>query len=100
MNDDEQDKKLLSLLAAPRSEAFWTRQKTEILAATRRKNSLARAWLLVPAAGLAALLVAVFGSRLQQPHPVAPQAVSTAFLEHLDMLDDMDVLEAIPEEEL
>ncbi|HBA59265.1 MAG TPA: hypothetical protein DCZ92_00290 [Elusimicrobia bacterium] len=100
MNDDEKDKKLLSLLAAPQSEAFWTRQKEAIIAATRRKSGPARAWLLVPAAGLAALLVAVFGSQLQGPRSDAPQAVSTAFLEHLDLLDDMDVLEAIPEEEL
>jgi len=97
MNEDK-EKKLISLLAVRRHEAFWQRQEKEILAAVAGRPSHRKAWLLAPAAALAALLF--FTSRPQTPAPSPESLVSTAFLEHLDMLDDMDVLEAVPENEL
>jgi hypothetical protein len=97
--NDEKEKKLFSLMAANRHEAFWQRQKKEILARTSAAPSHRKAWLLAPAAAAAALLF--FVVRPQAPAPVPEnQLVSTAFLEHLDLLDDMDVLEAVPENEL
>lgn len=96
MNDDEKEKKLLSLMAAPRPEAFWARQKAGIISAAA-VHGASRAWVLAPAAA-AVLLVLLAKPRVAPPPPEA--AVSTAFLEHLDMLDDMDVLEAVPEDEL
>lgn len=99
MNDEEREKKLISLLAARRGEAFWAAQRARITAAAAEKRGPARAWLLAPAA--AAVLLAVLLARPQRaPLETDPQAVSAAFIEHLDLLDDMDVLEAVPEEEL
>jgi len=98
MNDDK-EKRLISLLAVRRHEAFWQRQEKEILAAAAGRPSHRKAWLLAPAAALAALLF--FTAKPQTPAPAPEnQLVSTAFLEHLDLLDDMDVLEAVPENEL
>ena len=97
--NEEKEKELLSLLAVKRHEAFWQRQKREILARAGAAPSHRKAWLLASAAAAAALFF--FISRPQAPAPVpVAQLVSTAFLEHLDMLDDMDVLEAVPENEL
>lgn len=100
MNDEEKEKKLVSLLAPRRPEAFWARQKAEILSALPGAGGPFRAWLLAPAAAAAAVLVLLL-ARPQgpAPQPAAP-AVSTAFLENLDLLDDMDVLEAVPEKDL
>lgn len=97
MNEDK-EKKLISLMAVRRHDAFWQRQEKEILAAAAGRPSHRKAWLLAPAAALAALLF--FTGRPQTPVPAPENLVSTAFLEHLDMLDDMDVLEAVPENEL
>lgn len=97
MNEDK-EKKLISLLAVRRHDAFWQRQEKEILAAAAGRPSHRKAWLLAPAAALAALLF--FTGRPQTPAPAPENLVSTAFLEHLDLLDDMDVLEAVPENEL
>lgn len=99
MKDEEKEKKLLSLLAVGRPEAFWARQKQEISGAVSGKHRVFRAWLLVPAAAMAALLVLALGRGHRVSHD-APPAVSTAFLENLDLLDDMDVLEAIPDGDL
>jgi len=96
--NEEKEKKLFSLLAAKRSEAFWTRQKAGILAAAGRPR-LSAAWLLAPAAAAAALLL-LFFPRPAHFTPPEEAAVSTAFLEHIDLLDDMDVLEAVPEDKL
>ena len=98
MKDEEKEDKLVSLLAARRSEAFWARQKAEIMSAAGGKRLVMRLWLLAPAAAMAAMLVLARGPR--QPLPEVQVAVSTAFLENLDLLDDMDVLEAVTEEEL
>ncbi|HAN03836.1 MAG: hypothetical protein A2X29_05885 [Elusimicrobia bacterium GWA2_64_40] len=98
--NEEKESKLVSLLAARRSEAFWRRQKAGILRAAVEERGPRRAWLLAPAAALAALLVLVLARNPRQPVLDEPQAVSAAFIEHLDLLDDMDVLEAVPEEEL
>lgn len=97
MNEDK-EKELISLLAVRRHEAFWQRQKKEILASSCARPSHRKAWILAPAAALAALLF--FTGRPQTPAPAPESLVSTAFLEHLDLLDDMDVLEAVPENEL
>lgn len=95
--NDEKEKELLSLVAVRRPDAFWARQRAEILSAAR--SGSARAWLLAPAAAAAVLLVVLLAkSRQEAPPPEA--VVSTAFLDHMDMLDDMDVLESVPEEEL
>lgn len=95
--NDEKEKKLLSLAEVRRSDAFWARQRAEILSAANGRT--ARTWLLVPAAAAAVLLVVLLANPKQEAPP--PEAVvSTAFLDHMDMLDDMDVLEAVPEEEL
>ncbi len=99
MNDEEKEKKLLSALAVSRPEAFWARQRAAIRAAAGPARR-PRAWLLLPAAGLAALLVAVLAERTRRPSAPEPQAVSLAFIEHMDMLADMDVLEAVPEGKL
>ena len=98
--NDEKEEKLLSLLAARRGDAFWRRQKAGILQAAGEGRRELRAWVLAPAAALAAVLVLVLARAPRQPIPDEPQAVSAAFIEHLDLLDDMDVLEAVPEEEL
>jgi len=98
MNDEERDEKLLSLLAPRRSEAFWSAQRARILAAAPGRRGLSGAWLLLPAA--AALLVAVLVRAPRPPEVQEPPAVTAAFIEHLDLLDDMDVLEALPEGEL
>jgi len=100
MKDEEKEEKLIALLAPRRSEAFWAMQKARIMAAAAEKPGLARAWLLAPAAVAAALLVVVLARGPRQLPVAEPATVSTAFLEHLDLLDDMDVLEAVPEEEL
>ncbi len=99
MKDEEEDEKLIPLLSARRSEAFWNAQKAEILSAAGSRSGIRRAWLLVPAAAMAALLVLALG-RGHRVNPDTPPAVSTAFLENLDLLDDMDVLEAIPDGDL
>lgn len=95
--NDEKEKELLSLLAVRRREAFWAGQRARILSAARPRS--ARAWLVAPVmAAAAALVVLLARPGVKEPPPEA--AVSTAFLDNLDMLDDMDVLEAVPEEEL
>jgi hypothetical protein len=99
MKDEEKDEKLIALLAARRSEAFWNARKAGILAGAGARSGVRRAWLLVPAAAMAALLVLALG-RGHRVNLDAPPAVSTAFLENLDLLDDMDVLEAIPDGDL
>ena len=100
MKDEEKEEKLIELLAPRRSDAFWAGQKARIMAATAEKAALARVWLLAPAAVAAALLVVLLARDPRQLPVGEPPTVSTAFLEHLDLLDDMDVLEAVPEEEL
>ena len=95
--NDEKEKKLFSLLAARRSEAFWAAQGARIRSAAAARRP-ARAWLLVPAAA-AAVLVALLARPRVVPAPPEAQ-VSAAFLEHLDLLDDLDVLEAVPEDKL
>lgn len=100
MNDTGKEEKLISLLEVRRTDEFWAEKKEAILAAARPLPAVARTWLLVPAAALAMVLVLVL-SRVPKPEPAAvQQPVSVAFLEHLDFLDDMDVLEAISEDEL
>ncbi len=97
--NDEKEKKLLSLLEVRRPEAFWNRQRGGILAAAAAPRHRA-AWMLVPAAAAAALLLMLLGRpKAPAPQP-GPQMVSVSFLENLDMLADMDVLEAVPESEL
>jgi hypothetical protein len=97
--NDEKEKKLFSLMAARRHEAFWQRQKKEILAAAAGAPSRRTTWLLAPVAALSAMLF--FAVKPQTPAPAPEtQLVSAAFLENLDLLDDMDVLEAVPENEL
>ncbi|OGS10566.1 MAG: hypothetical protein A2234_00595 [Elusimicrobia bacterium RIFOXYA2_FULL_58_8] len=101
MNNDEKEEKLISLLAARRSEAFWAGQKAEIIGAIGEKTELARSpWLLIPASVMAAFLVFMLARGPGQPRVEEFPVVTTAFLEHLDLLDDMDVLEALREEEL
>ena len=101
MKDEEKEKKLISLFAPLRSEAFWARQKAEIMAAAGETRGLtSRAWLLAPAAAMAALLVVVLVRGPREARVEETQIVSTAFLENLDLLDDMDVLEAVTEEDL
>lgn len=100
MKDEEKDDKLVSLLAVRRSEAFWSAQKARIMSAAAQKRGVARAWLLAPAAAMAVLTLLVLSREPRHQPQDEPRAVSTAFLEHLDLLDDMDVLEAVPEEEL
>ena len=99
MKDEEKEERLVSLLAARRSEAFWAAQRARITAGALQKSGPARAWLLAPAAAAAALLIVLL-AKPRLPVHVPETAVSTAFLEHLDLLDDMDVLEAVSEEEL
>lgn len=100
MKDEEKEEKLVSLLAVRRSEAFWSAQEARLMSAAAGKRSFARAWALAPAAAMAALLVLVLTRGPRQSPIGEPQGVSTAFLEHLDLLDDLDVLEAVPEEDL
>lgn len=92
----EKEKELLSLLEVRRQDAFWAGQRARILSAAARP---ARAWLLAPVMAAAAVLVLLL-ARPGVKAPPAEAVVSTAFLENLDMLDDMDVLEVVPEEEL
>lgn len=99
MNEEEKERKLLSLLATRRSEAFWAAQRARLTSAAAGKRGPARAWLLAPAAA-AALLAVLLARPQREPLQTEPQVVSAAFIEHLDLLGDMDVLEAIPEEEL
>lgn len=99
MNDEEKEKRVLSALAVSRPERFWAVQKAAIEAAVRPPANRG-AWLLLPAAGLAALLVAVMVEKAHRQAAPEPQAVSLAFIEHMDMLADMDVLEAVPEGKL
>ncbi|HBB67646.1 MAG TPA: hypothetical protein DCZ93_10195 [Elusimicrobia bacterium] len=99
MNEDEKERKLLSLLAPRRSEAFWAAQRARIASSAAERKGPARAWLLAPAAA-AALLAVLLVRPQREPMQTEPQVVSAAFIEHLDLLDDMDVLEAVPEEEL
>ena len=100
MTDDEKEEKLIALLVTRRSDAFWAGQKARIMTAVTLKSGLARSWLLAPAAAIAALLVVVLARGPHQLPVVEAPVVTTAFLEHLDMLDDMDVLEVVREEEL
>ncbi len=98
MNDEANEKKLLSALAVRRPESFWAGQRAAIGGALRPP---ARApWVLLPAAALAAFLVVVLAEKTRRPFVPEPQAVSLAFIEHMDMLADMDVLEAVPEGKL
>lgn len=100
MKDDEKEKKLIELMAVERPEAFWLRQKRAISGAAAGSRAASKTWLLMPAAAAAALAVIFL---VRQPEPAADYkvpSVSTAFLENLDLLDDMDVLEAVPESEL
>jgi len=99
MKDEEKEEKLLSLLAARRSEAFWNARKAGIISAAQARSGVKKTWLLVPAAAMAALLFFALG-RSPRGSLDTPPSVSTAFLENLDLLDDMDVLEAIPDGDL
>lgn len=103
---EEKEKKLISLLAVERPEAFWAAQRERIMSAATRPRP-ARFWL--PAAVVAAVMIAALALpwrtdrppvTLQAPLPADEPPVSPAFLEHLDLLADMDVLESLPEEEL
>ncbi len=98
MKDEEIVKKLAPLLAVRRPEEFWRRQKKNIIGAAPGHSTVSGTWLLVPAAAAAALVIFL----AREPRGPAPEAraVSPAFLEHLDLLSDMDVLEAVPEKEL
>ena len=100
MKDTEREEKLISLLAARRTDAFWAGQKARVTAAAAERRGLAGAWMLAPAAAMAAVVIFALARAPHQAPPAAPQAVSTAFLENLDLLDDMDVLEAVREEDL
>ncbi len=98
MRKDEREQRLSELLQVRRTEAFWAAQQARITAAAARPAP-PRRWLLMPAAALSAALLLVLARDLRrQPEP--QPAVTAAFIEHLDLLDDMDVLEAVPEEEL
>jgi hypothetical protein len=98
MKDEKKEKKLVSLLEVRRTEAFWFRQKNGIIGAVSEKSAVSGGWLLAP---VAAAALVIFLARMPGPAPEPDtKAVSTAFLEHLDLLDDMDVLEAVPENEL
>lgn len=99
MKDEEKEEKLIPLLAVRRSEAFWNARKAVIISAAGARSGAKRAWLLVPAAAMAAMLVFALG-RGHRVNLDTPPAISTAFLENLDLLDDMDVLEAIPDGDL
>ncbi len=98
MNEEEKEEKLLSLLSARRSPAFWSAQRARILSAAPQRSARGPAWLLLPAS--VALLVAVLVRAPRTPEVQEPPAITAAFIEHLDLLDDMDVLEALPEGEL
>lgn len=101
MNAEEKEKKLLSLLRVERGEAFWSARRETISAAARADRPAGRAWLLLPAAAAAVLLLFVLPERSGPPKPPPAEAsVSGAFLENLDLLADMDVLESLPEEVL
>ncbi len=95
MNGDEKDKRLFSLMAVRRGEAFWAGRRAAIISAVAEKGQARR--VVLPALGLAAALLLVLLAPWRRPEPEQP-AVSAAFLENIDMLDDMDVLEALPEE--
>ncbi|HAT72304.1 MAG TPA: hypothetical protein DCS63_05760 [Elusimicrobia bacterium] len=99
MKEEEKEKELAALLAVRRPEDFWLRQKNAIISAASEKRAPARAWLLMPVAAAAALML-VFLARTPVRVPGPETLISTAFLDHLDLLDDMDVLEAVPENEL
>ncbi len=97
--NEEKEMKLLSLMAVGRSDGFWLRQRNHILARTSVSGRGAGRWLLVPAAALAAMLLFVARHRPEAPvHEV--QKVEISFLENLDLLSDMDVLESIPEDKI
>jgi len=100
MKDDEKEIKLVSLLAVRRSDAFWARQRAQIMAAATKKHGSARAWLLAPAAVAVAIMAIVLARGPRLPQMEEQQLVSTAFIESLDLLEDLDVLEVVPEREL
>lgn len=101
MNAEEREKKLLNLMRVERGEAFWAARREAISAAARADRPAGRAWLLVPAAAAAALLLVAMPERGGPPQvPPMEASVSGAFLENLDLLADMDVLESLPEEVL
>jgi len=100
MKDEQKEQKILSMMAARRPDGFWEAQKKRILGAVEENPRNYRAWLFAPVAAAAVVMVFVLARGPSQVTPDEPGSVSTAFLDHLDLLDDMDVIESVPEEEL
>jgi hypothetical protein len=98
--DDPDDRRLADLLKVRRSETFWAAQRGRVngrLDAAAGRAGL-RAWVLVPSAVAAAVVGLVLA---RQPWRTAPApGPEPGLLEHLDMLEDMDVLESLTKENL
>ncbi|NLO91588.1 MAG: hypothetical protein GX410_06325 [Elusimicrobia bacterium] len=100
-DSEQNDRELFSRLGVRKPDEFWEKQRADVMKALPERRTarqpLAR-WQLAPV--LAALLIAAaWLFRHEKPLP-APQQNETQMLEHLDMLDNMDLLERIPDKEL
>lgn len=101
-DSEKNDREVFAALRADRPEEFWQNQRAAIMRALPRRvapSKRADGWKLAPA--LAALFIAAaWLFRHEKPLPPAPPQADAQMLENLDLLNDMDLLERIPEKEL
>lgn len=95
--EDFPEEKLLDLLRVSKPEGFWLRQRNEILAKIQAPHpSRVSGWRLTPVfAAALAFAFFLFQKRMAyHPHDI-PSVHEWAFLEQLDLLEDLDVIEAM-----
>ncbi len=97
---DELEKGIHDLLAAgvPADDAFWARQRAEIMGRVGPRRAPWRRWGAVTAAAGALAVFALFRPVRPPRSPIPPQDMELVqnldLAENLDILEDLDVLEA------
>lgn len=92
------DDKLFKLLKVERPETFWAAQKARIMDRVRASRPAAPWWVLAPAlAGALALTVFWRGEPRELKQGEVPPQAEWALLEQLDLLEDLDTVEALGE---
>lgn len=101
-DNEQNDKQFFSALGAEKPEAFWRAQRASIMDALPSRTTAQfrlTGWKLAPAFATLALGAAWLFYH-EKPQPPAPPQADARMLENLGLLDEMDLLERIPEQEL
>ena len=101
-DNEQNDNQFFSALRAKKPETFWRTQRASIMnALPSRAAAQVRltGWKLAPAFATLALGAAWLFYH-EKPQPPAPPQTDARMLENLGLLDEMDLLERIPEKEL